>query len=103
MKKFLKIFIPLVVLGALVYQFRVPLEEQFLPLLDTLKSTLFSQVPCAEPIPYQLGTFDTQFNISKDYFLSALAEAEAIWEKPAGRELFIYVPEDQPPDVLKLT
>ncbi|HEV7423962.1 MAG TPA: matrixin family metalloprotease, partial [Candidatus Paceibacterota bacterium] len=54
--------------------------------------------PCKEPIPYTIGTFDTQFGISKDYFLSALSDAEAIWEKPkgdyAGKNLFVYEPTD---------
>ncbi|MFZ2484862.1 MAG: matrixin family metalloprotease [Minisyncoccia bacterium] len=48
---------------------------------------------CEEPIAYSLGSFDTRFNISQKYFLSALAEAEAIWEKPLGKELFVYQPE----------
>jgi len=46
--------------------------------------------PCEEPILYSIGTFDTRFNISQKYFLDALAGAEAIWEKPIGKELFIY-------------
>ncbi len=50
--------------------------------------------PCARPIAYNLGTFDEKFDISKTYFLSALSEAEAIWEKPLGKDLFSYDPED---------
>ena len=88
MKKFLKIFISLIILGALAYQFRFTLitfSEQLLPFLENLQTKVqekfFPQAPCAEPIPYTLGTFDTQFNISKSYFLSALLDAKAIWEK----------------------
>lgn len=81
MKKVLNIFIIFIALGALVYQF---------------KPQLFPKAPCAEPIPYILGTFDTQFNISKSYFLSALADAEAVWEKPFGKNLFAYIPEGSP-------
>jgi predicted Zn-dependent protease len=105
MKKFLKIFIPLLLLGALVYQFRVQLNAQF-PALQSNFKILFPVAPCAEPIPYTLGTFDTQFGISKSYFLSALSDAEAIWEKPQGdylgKNLFIYAPEDSALDVLKI-
>lgn len=90
MAKILRILLILTVLGT-VYQFR----SVFLP-----------QPPCAEPIPYNLGIFDTQFNISKEYFLSALAEAEAIWEKPQetylGVDLFAYLPEEKGGDVLKI-
>lgn len=57
-------------------------------------SIIFPPVPCAEPIKYNLGTFDTQFGISKAYFISALADAEAIWEKSVSRDLFTYSPDD---------
>lgn len=102
MKRFLKIFIPVFVVGALVYQFRVPLREQFLPIWDNVISLFIKQIPCEEPIPYTLGTFDTHFNVSKKYFLNALAEAEAVWEKPFGKELFVYAPENSASYVLKI-
>ncbi|MEK7471083.1 MAG: matrixin family metalloprotease [Patescibacteria group bacterium] len=90
MKKNLKILIPFFVLVVLAYQV-------FL---------IFPKAPCAEPIPYTLGTFNTQFNISKSYFLSALVDAEAIWEKPQGKlldkNLFVYVPKDSASNVLKI-
>jgi len=102
LKRFLKIFIPLLILGAIVYQFRAGLSAQFLPLWDNLGSSIFPQAPCSEPIPYTLDTFDTQFGISKDYFLSALLDAEAIWEKPFGKQFFNYAPMDSAPNVLKI-
>lgn len=102
MKRFFKNFIAVVILGVLIYQFRVPLREQFLPVWDNLKFFIFPKVPCAEPIPYNLNTFDTQFNISKTYFLSALADAEAIWEKPYGKNLFVYSSTYSKSDVLKI-
>jgi uncharacterized phage infection (PIP) family protein YhgE len=37
-----------------------------------------------------LGDFDARFNISKDEARTAIAEAEAVWETAAGRELFTY-------------
>ena len=49
-------------------------------------------LPCEEPIAYTVGVFDRRFGISYKYFLSALSEAEAIWEKPIGKELFVYSP-----------
>jgi predicted Zn-dependent protease len=62
-------------------------------------------VPCSQPILYNLGTFDTQFGISKDYFLSALSDAENIWEKSSvisGRQLFTYAPTDTNTEDLKI-
>ncbi len=52
-----------------------------------------SPAACEKPIAYTIGTFDRQFNISQKDFLAALSEAEAVWEKPMGKELFIYAPE----------
>ena len=50
--------------------------------------------PCAEPLTYMVGSFDRRFDVSQQTFLSALAEAEAVWEKPSGRNLFAYAPEN---------
>ncbi len=44
--------------------------------------------PCSVPETYSLGTFDTRFGLSKEKFLAAVGEAEAVWEKAAGRPLF---------------
>ncbi|KKT01270.1 MAG: Peptidase M10A and M12B matrixin and adamalysin [Candidatus Nomurabacteria bacterium GW2011_GWA2_43_15] len=87
MKNFFSALISLAVLGVLAYQFR---------------DFVFPPKPCAEPIPYNLGTFDTEFDISQKYFLSALSDAEAVWEKPFGRDLFAYAPEYSKSDVLKI-
>lgn len=92
MKKIFKILVPLTVLGAIWYQFGDIILARFLP--------------CKNPIPYALGTFDTKFGISKSYFLSALTDAEAIWEKSKGdylgKNLFTYAPEDSSKAVLKI-
>ena len=58
--------------------------------------------PCRNPIVYNLGTFDTQFGISKKDFLADLVEAEKIWEKSIGRELFTYNPDDTASNVVKV-
>ena len=109
MKKFLKILITLIILGILgilIYQFRTPLSEKFAPAISNIKNNLGTILPqpppCSEPIKYTLGTFDTQFGISKDYFLSALTNAEAIWEKPLGKDFFTYVPDDSSTDTVKV-
>lgn len=106
MKKVLKFLIVVFFVGVIVYQFRSTLGPQFSPLLDNLKNNVtgifIKQIPCREPIPYNLGTFDPQFNISKSYFLSALVDAEAVWEKPYGKNLFIYTPADSDSHVLKI-
>ena len=102
MKKLLLKLIFIVVAGVLVYQYRDVLSAQLSPIWNNVKSFIYSRVPCKEPIPYTLNTFDKEFNISKTYFLSALADAEAIWEKSAGVELFAYESTSSAYNVLKI-
>ncbi len=44
--------------------------------------------PCSSPIEYSIGSFDPRFQISRTEFLQAVDEAEQIWEKPSGLNLF---------------
>ena len=94
MKGFIKNILILAILGFVLYTYRDPVRGRILPLWSRIENQFFASAPCAEPIPYKLGTFDNQFNISQKYFLNALAQAEAIWEKPYGKELFAYAPEN---------
>jgi len=101
MKKLLKVLIIFIILGSILYAFRGNIESRTKPFVfsiyeRTLNFTgeIVSQIrityaPCSEPISYSLGAFDARFGVSKEYFLSALADAEAVWEKPFGGELFV--------------
>jgi len=44
--------------------------------------------PCRPPIAYSIGALDERFKLSREELLSALTEAEAVWEGPAGENLF---------------
>jgi len=46
--------------------------------------------PCSSPITYSIGSIDPRFGISKATLTTDLSEAEAIWEKPSGKNLFQY-------------
>ena len=87
MKNILKNIVILILLCVVAYIFRVPLEKRFAGLLANFQHFY---APCAKPITYALGSFDTEFGLSKQNFLSILKEAEAIWEKPIGKNLFAY-------------
>ncbi len=89
-------------MGVLAYYFRVPLRETMVPAWQSAKVLLFPLDVCEEPIPYVLGRFDNDFKISEMYFLDALKEAEAIWEKPSGMNLFNYEPGNAEVDTLKV-
>lgn len=103
MKKILKFFGFLFILGVIWYQFKDIIPVRFPSFLDRVFTELgIISVPCEEPIVYTLGTFDTKFGISQKYFLSALSDAEAIWEKPFGKELFTYQSNASGGDILKV-
>jgi Matrixin len=46
--------------------------------------------PCAQPIYYDVGTFDAQFGISQSTFLADAAEAAALWNQAAGHTVLAY-------------
>jgi len=87
MTKILNKIVVLVLLFVTVYAFRAPLEKRFAGLLANFQNFY---APCTKPITYALGSFDTKFDLSKQDFLSALKDAEEIWEKPIGKALFAY-------------
>lgn len=83
MKRVLTIIFVLGAIGAAVFFFRGELGGLFTRLVGQL-------VPCSQPITYDVDSFDSRFGISKTAFLKAVADAEAIWEAPAGKNLFEY-------------
>ena len=92
MKRFLKIITTLAVIGFIVFLFRQPIQARFDQTVSIIESYFY---PCSQPITYKLGSFDTHFGISKEYFLKALSDAETIWEKPLGKNFFTYTPNGQ--------
>ncbi|MDP3956695.1 MAG: matrixin family metalloprotease [bacterium] len=90
MKRTLNVILLIIVVAAIstaAFLFRNNSE------LLNLRARLDGQLlPCAKPITYSIGSFDVRFGLSKSAFLSAVAQAEAIWEKPAQKELFAYAP-----------
>jgi hypothetical protein len=60
------------------------------PILTFVSLAKTRYIPCAQPIPYTLTSFDDRFDISREDFLTAVEEAREVWEKPLGRTLFKY-------------
>lgn len=48
------------------------------------------KLPCDTPRTYAIGTIDPKFYLSDKDVRDALAQAESIWEKPLGKNLFQY-------------
>ena len=45
--------------------------------------------PCARPLAYRLDQFDERFGITREELREALRQAEEVWERPHGRDLFV--------------
>ena len=106
MKNVLKITISIFLLVAMFgagYRYREDIYNRFLPFAPKISALLGKRsTPCAEPIPYTLGSFDEKFKISRSYFLDALKEAEALWEESFGKDLFVFMPEGAGNGALKV-
>jgi len=101
MRGLLKITLFILVAVFLVHQFLPDIKPKLLLLWDDLKSIVY-QAPCEKPIPYVMGTFDDRFGVSEKYFLGAVKDAEDLWEKASGINLFDYALDDKDKDVLKV-
>jgi hypothetical protein len=51
--------------------------------------------PCSKPLAYAIGNVDSRFGVSQDDLKNLAAEAETVWEKSAGKNLFVYDPASQ--------
>lgn len=45
---------------------------------------------CPVPLAYRIGDFDEHFNITKEQAREYIFQAEEVWEREMGRELFVY-------------
>jgi len=48
---------------------------------------------CETPIHWRLDNVDSRFPLNRKAFLRTAIEAEAVWEKPTGKDLFVYDPD----------
>ena len=48
--------------------------------------------PCSSPITYSIGSIDQRFGLAPGELEAALAEAAAVWNRAAGREVFKGLP-----------
>ena len=85
MRRILGNAVVFIALGAAVFVFRTQIFG--------IGQQLYARaLPCTRPLSYSIGSLDTRFGISRADFLSAVKDAETIWEKPSGKNLFQYDP-----------
>jgi len=56
----------------------------------TLRTIQARIAPCKYPLTYSIGSIAPGFHIATSTLVSDLADAEAIWERPSGKNLFQY-------------
>lgn len=71
----------------LVLAVRYTEDSWLLPLQEVLH---LRAIPCAEPISYSIESIDPRFDISSTTLRDDLAQAAAMWHKPAQKTLFAY-------------
>lgn len=59
-------------------------------IINAYKKIAYKIDPCPTPIAYSIGQLDNKFNLSETEFKEAIKQAEDIWEKASGRDLFNY-------------
>lgn len=98
LKNLVKIILTVFVVSAFVFVFNSAYKNssQFFSVktLEIIKSRISEAIngkDCSKIVAYSLGSIDESFGLPKEQFLSAIKEAEGIWEKGAGRELFNYL------------
>lgn len=59
--------------------------------VSLVATLLFYKVsPCDTPVEYRIDTVDPRFNITKEELAGDVDEAQKIWSKAYGRNLFVY-------------
>lgn len=64
--------------------------DQYRAAYRSVRGGLF---PCSSPVTYHIGSVDPDFGLSYEELGAFLTEAEGVWERSAGRDLFRAVPD----------
>jgi predicted Zn-dependent protease len=96
-KNLVKIILTVFIVFSLVFVFNnvYKNKDQIFSLntIETIKEKITgveSKKDCNKILEYSLGSVDKSFGLSRDQFLKSIKEAEGVWEKGAGRDLFNY-------------
>src|SRR3989338_1033872 len=86
MRKIINFVLLMALVGSTVYVVYTH-QEEVRGLVDMVGRKI---APCASPVTYSIGSIDTRFGISKKTLVTELKDAEAIWERASGTDLFGY-------------
>ena len=86
MRRVINLFVGIVLLGGAGY---LALTHRDL-VMQVVRQVEAEFLPCRSPIVYSLGAVDPRFGISQAILIKDLKEAEEVWEKPSGKNLFEY-------------
>ncbi len=84
MARVLNTYLPLILLIGVIVVFRAPLWVFSYQVLRQV-------APCRIAIPYEIEPIDPRFKVTKADVARAAHDAVAVWEKAAGRDLFVEI------------
>src|SRR3989304_3190226 len=85
-KKFLPFVLIVLALGVAALKYKDQAEPG-------IRQYVSPAEPCRTPLRYAVGPVDPRFNISPEKLREILGEAESLWEKSSGLNIFEYSPE----------
>lgn len=83
-------FILALIAGILV---NLPIDFNKYDLPPDLSYYIRTLAPCKNPIYYKIGTIDPQYNLKTENVIADAKIGADIWNKAAGKQLFVYDPE----------
>lgn len=91
-KKLAKYFVTLVIILAagLLLAPKTNLGDVAQVAQENYKAYVKQIFPCSRPLEYSIGSIDPRFNVSQEELMSHIAQAASVWEKEAGKKLFVY-------------
>lgn len=97
LKNLVKIVLTILIVFGVVFAFNVVYKNKdqifSLKTLEVLREKITGkpvEKGCNKIIEYSIGSIDNNFGLSNEQFLRAIKDAESVWEKGAGKELFNY-------------
>ena len=84
MIKLLKNLLIIIIIVIAIFFFRDYFKEAW----DVIETKFW---PCTSPLTYSISKLDKDFGVSKDTFIQRIKDAEDVWEKSIGKDLFQYV------------
>lgn len=89
--KILSILLYLAIIGGLIYFYQINKPT----IISNVRTIVRNVKPCSLPLTYSIGSFDTEFGVTRARLLEDIAFAASKWNAAAGKKLFEDVTSDK--------